>query len=564
MLLLAAIAVIGCAGPGTSQRAAQAEPSTTPSRSLVILTRGEPIGLAVRAFQTVGGGSYPHLVLNATLDELDTDGNSFPMLAEAMPQLNTDTWRVLPDSTMETTYRLKSGIVWHDGTPLDAADFVFAWRVYANPASGSSAVAPVGEMQEVSAPDNRTVVIHWRRLYPGAGAVYSRTQSGFGALPRHILEPSYLQDSFDAFANHSFWTDEYTGLGPYRLTRWERGQEIDAVAFDQFVLGRPKIDRLRFLITNDANAAVATLLAGDAHVALDYVLYYPEGAVLKKQWDQTNTGAVLFSPILFYFGQIQLRPDQVSTSALRDVRFRQAMAHGMDKQGLSEALLGGTAVVTDGLLSPRVSYYSAIEPSITKYPYDPRRSQELLDDMGLQRGSDGFYLGLDGQPFTLDIMSLLNPTSDAQNAIIVDGYRRIGLNSAGRILPPALFGDGVARMQMGAMQLTGGSGFERAMPGLSSASISRPETRWQGSNRGAWSNPTYDRLWDQYNATLDQPAQIQLLAQMEKTVSEEVPWIPLFYTPLITPYPTSLRGPKQRTYGDADTLARIWEWQWTS
>src|SRR5207253_1293476 len=153
----------------------------------------------------------------------------------------------------------------------------------------------------------------------------------------------------------------------------------------------------------------------------------PEGAVLQERWAASNAGTVLFSPILFYFGQIQLRPDVVSTSALQDVRFRQALAHGMDKHGLNEALLGGTAVVTDGLLSPRASYYAAIEPSITKYPYDPRRSQELLEEMGLQRGTDGFYLGLDRQPFSLDIVSLVNPTSDSQNAIIVDRYRQIGL-----------------------------------------------------------------------------------------------------------------------------------------
>jgi peptide/nickel transport system substrate-binding protein len=565
LFLFVASVVTACAGPRAVEPTGQGAPAASaPSRPLVILTRGEPIALAVRAFQTVGGGSYPHLVLNATFDELDQSGTYFPVLPEALPQVNTDTWRVLPEGTMETTYRLKPGLVWHDGTPLEAADFVFAWQVYANPASGSATVAPVGEMREVSAPDGRTVVIHWRRLYPGAGFMYSRTQSGFGPLPRHILEGPYREETFDAFANHPFWTDEYIGLGPYRLEKWDRGSEIDAVAFDRFVLGRPKIDRLRFLVANDANTAVASILSGDAHIALDYVMYYPEGAVLRQQWAASNQGTVLFSPILFYFGQIQLRPDQVSTSALRDVRFRQALAHGLNKQELNEALLGGTAVVTDGLLSPRVGYYTAIEPSITKYPYDPRRAQELLDGMGLQRGTDGFYLGLERQPFTLDILSLVNPTSDSQNAIIVEGYRRIGLNAAGRILPAPLFGDGQTRASMGALQLTGGSGFERAMGGLSSASISRPETRWQGSNRGAWSNPSYDRAWDLYNTTLDLPTQIQLLAQMERIASEEVPWIPLYYTPLITPYPAGLMGPQQRSYGDGDTLARIWEWQWTS
>lgn len=566
LLILATVVATACAAPRPSDPSAQgrsSEAAAPRSRPLVVLTRGEPISLALRAFQTVGGGSYPHLVLNATFDDQDENGNPIPILPEALPQLNTDTWRVFPDGTMETTYRLRPGIVWHDGTPLDAADFVFAWQVYANPASGTTGVAPVSEMAEVVAPDSRTVLIRWRRTYIDAGVFSSRTQRGFGALPRHVLEQPYHQENFEAFANHPFWTDEYIGLGPYRLERWERGQEITAVAFDRFVLGRPKIDRLRILIANDSNAAVANLLSGNAHIALDYVLQYPDGGVLEQQWAANKAGAVIFNPTLLWFGQIQLRPDQMSTSLQLDVRFRRALAHGMDKQGLNEALMGGTGVVTDTILSPRASYYPAIESAITKYPYDPRRTQELLEQMGLRRGQDGFYLGLDGQPFTLEIMGLANPTWESENAIVVEGYRRMGLNAVGRILHSALFGDGQARASFGTMQLTGGGGFERGLgQNLTTGGISRPENRWQGSNRGAWSNPEYDRLWNLYNSTLDLPTQVQLMAQMERTQTQDVPTIPMYYTPTITPYVTGLGGPQLRTGGNSDTLFKIWEWEW--
>jgi peptide/nickel transport system substrate-binding protein len=568
VLMLTAIAVTACAGPGprAAEQTDQSRPfGAAPSRQLVVLTRGEPISLALRAFQTVGGGSYPHLVLNATFDDQDEQGNHFPVLPEALPQLNTDTWRVFPDGSMETTYRLRPGIVWHDGTPLDAADFVFAWQLYANPASGTAAVAPVGEMQEVLAPDSRTVVIRWRRPYAGAGAMAQRTQRGFGALPRHILEQPYLQGPFDAFANHPFWTDEYVGLGPYRLDRWDRGQEISATAFDQFVLGRPKIDRLRILVANDANAAVASLLSGDAHIALDYVLQYPDGAILQQQWADNRAGTVIFNPTLLWFGQIQLRPETMSTPALQDVRFRRALAHGMDKNGLNEALMGGTGVVTEGILSPRATYYAAIESAIVKHPYDTRRAQQLLEEMGLQRGSDGFYLGLDGRPFSLEVMALANPTWESEGTIVIEAYRRMGLNTVMRVIPSVLFGDGQARASFGAMQLTGGGGFERGLGNnLTSVGISRPENRWQGSNRGAWSNPEYDRLWDLYNATLDLPGQVQVMAQMERLHTSEMPTIFMYYTPTITPYVSNLVGPQLRTGEQSDTLLKIWEWEWRS
>src|SRR5437879_937100 len=192
VLRLATSLLTACATPSASQAPGQStSPPSSPNRPMIALSKGEPISLALRAFQTVGGGSYPHLVLNATFDDQDERGDPFPVLAEALPQLDTDTWRVFPDGTMETIYRLKPNIAWHDGTPLDARDFIFAWQVYANPASGSSATVPVGEMQEVSAGDSRTVIIRWRRPFPGAGAIATRNQTGFGALPRHILEPAY-------------------------------------------------------------------------------------------------------------------------------------------------------------------------------------------------------------------------------------------------------------------------------------------------------------------------------------------------------------------------------------
>ncbi len=148
----------------------------------------------------------------------------------------------------------------------------------------------------------------------------------------------------------------------------------------------------------------------------------------------------------------------------------------VNKNALNEALYGGTAIVTEGLLSPRASYYAAIEPSIAKYPYDQRRARELLQEMGLQRESDGFYLGLDRQAFSLDIMSLTNPTWEQENTILVEGYRRMGLNAIGRTLPSALAGDLQNRATFGTMALTGGSGFEMAIGRFSSAVITRAET----------------------------------------------------------------------------------------
>lgn len=567
--VLAIMAVAGCAPatPGTAERSAPSEPSASAAadRTLVMLARGEPPSFAMRAFQSAGGNSNSYMVFNATLDEVDEGGTPHPVLAEALPRLNTDTWRVFPDGRMETTYRLKPDLVYHDATPLAAGDFVFAWRVYATPELGTSTSLPVGLMEEVSAPDSRTLVIRWRRPYPGAGVLGARSQTeGFQALPLHLMEQAYLQGDYDAFANHPFWTREYVGLGPYRLEHWEPGASVDAVAFDRYVLGRPKIGRLHVVFMADANTAGANLLSGEGHIALDYLVMYEQGATLQQQWAATGAGTVLLSPLLIRISVVQFRPEMIASPAILDLRFRRALAHAMDRTGLNEAFYGGQAILMDGFLSPRVPYYAAIESAITKHPYDPRRAQELLDEMGLRRGPDGFYLGPDRRPFSFEVTVLQNPTQESENAVIVEGYQRLGVNAVGRILPVAQFRDGQARASFSGLHTTGAAGFERDLGRYSSGRISRPETRWQGTNYGAWTKEAYDRLWDAYNTTLDEDERIGQLTQMERIISEDLPQLPMFYTPIVTPHVASLIGPVVRTSRDADNLVHVHQWHWRS
>lgn len=111
---------------------------------------------------------------------------------------------------METTYRLKSDLVWHDGTPLSAADFVFSWKAYTVPELGVATTPPIGLLEEVVAPDERTVLIRWQRPFSDAGTL----AGDFPPLPRRLLEAPLREGPPDAFAGHPYWTREFVGLGP--------------------------------------------------------------------------------------------------------------------------------------------------------------------------------------------------------------------------------------------------------------------------------------------------------------------------------------------------------------
>src|SRR5438128_2072454 len=93
---------------------------------------------------------------------------------------------------------------------------------HARRAGGSglqAATAPIRQMEEVLAPDARTVVIRWRGLYPDAAGL----GKDFQALPRHLLAQPFETLDAAGFTNLSYWTADYVGLGPYKLERWEPG-----------------------------------------------------------------------------------------------------------------------------------------------------------------------------------------------------------------------------------------------------------------------------------------------------------------------------------------------------
>ena len=98
---------------------------------------------------------------------------------------------------MRTTYRLRPNLSWHDGEAMTADDYIFSWRVYSTPEVGLSRQPPFDAIDQVSAPDARTLVIDWKRPYPDAAHMAGR-EVNYPALPRHLLEADFSPDNVEA------------------------------------------------------------------------------------------------------------------------------------------------------------------------------------------------------------------------------------------------------------------------------------------------------------------------------------------------------------------------------
>src|SRR5438093_214121 len=231
------VILLGCApeqsqGPRASQGPVGGTQPSTPGRTLVLAHRYEPASLAPKVLGSNGPLTTSRL-FNAALTVIDDNGTGRPYLAETVPQLNTDSWRVFPDGRMETTYVLRSGLTWQDGAPLTAADFAFALRVYKDPSLVVFVSTPQDAIDGVLTPDPRTITIQWKAPNAGAAAL---SFEDFDPLPAHLFEApftDYLEGrtSREAFMSDPLWAVGYVGAGPYKLERWDPGTQMEGSAF---------------------------------------------------------------------------------------------------------------------------------------------------------------------------------------------------------------------------------------------------------------------------------------------------------------------------------------------
>jgi peptide/nickel transport system substrate-binding protein len=482
-------------------------------------------------------------LFNASLALMDAQGQIRPYLAETLPQLNTGNWKVNADGTMETTYQLRPNLTWQDGQALGADDFVFAYGVYSSKAGlAIFTPTPQDRMSEVLAPDPRTVVIRWKAPFPDAGSLRF---DHFDPLPRHILGPVADLEDADALSLLPFWTREYISSGPYKMDRWEPGALVEAVAFGGHALGRPRIDRIIVRFIPDENTMLTNVLSESVDVALDNGLRFEHALVLKEEWGPGNKGTVLLEPMQARTMSFQRRLDVVSPRALLDLRVRKALTHGIDKQGLVDGLYEGQIPPSETIMPPNMPYFAELDRAIVKYSYDPRRTEELFAEAGFRRGADGILIGGEsGERMSFQFLSGAGTRNIRERSVISDAWRRMGIEVSESQFPPSGTTDPQVRALAPGVLSWGTTGGESSLARYPTNQIGTAANRWRGQNYMAWSNADFDRLYEQFNSTLDRSERDRQVLQMLRLVSEDLGTVVLYHDQSVTAFRAPITGPQ--------------------
>ena len=554
-----AILLAGCApAPSTQRQADAAAPERVgPPKILRMAALRDPQGGLIFG----GGGNaaaQSRWLFHVSLTTYDADANLRPVMAQKIPSIADGDWKVLPDGGMELTWKLRPNIKWHDGTPLTADDFVFGIQVIKDPTvdfgSGSLASVNLSSVSEVTAPDPQTLVVHWAKPYFDANVA---SPPSVAPLPRHLLLDLYKQGDPASFMNAPYWTTNFVGAGPFKLAEWSLGSHLDGQAFDDYFLGRPKIDRVFVRLIPDNQAVVASLLSGDLDMIAPSTLKMSDLLPVINQWGPDG-GKIIPSMTQLVIARPQFR--EPSAPWAQDARVRQGLLHLIDRQTLADVLEGIPEAGPGDIFAAKSdpAYRLAEQQGFSRYPYDVTRGQQLLADAGWSRVADGSIQNAAGQRFRIDVMVQANTQVNVQYGLAVqDNWRRGGLESELIQLPSNSANPNEMKAKSTGVWLQPEDLGSTALGMFQASGIASAQNGWIGTNLTAYNNPEFERRWSDYTGTLDVTQRQSVNANLLRWMSDEVVFFPLFYTvgSSITAHRRGVRGPTNVT-----TVQRIGTW----
>ncbi|OGO16694.1 MAG: hypothetical protein A2Z14_10825 [Chloroflexi bacterium RBG_16_48_8] len=300
--------------------------------------------------------------------DFDDKNAPHPVLVAEMPSIENGG---LSEDGKVITMKLRDDIVWSDGEPITSADFIFTYEMIMNPSNTVASTYPNDQIETIEAPDDRTVVLTFSEPFiPWVATLWH------GLLPKHVLEPVF---EAEGTIDNAEWNLKPTvGCGPFVFAEWESGSFVRFVANENYWLGRPMLDEIFIRFVPDDASQINALLAGDGDLGTFFA--YSDVPQLEE------AGIEIYTVQSGYNEGWYIVLSEDAHPALQDVRVRQAIAMGFDRETLVEDLLLGLTKVA-------VTYWDNTpyaNPALEPWPYDPDQAMALLEEAGwVDTNTDG-------------------------------------------------------------------------------------------------------------------------------------------------------------------------------
>jgi len=432
---------------------------------------------------------------------------------EPQPYL-AESWELSEDDT-SLTFRLREGVVWHDGEPVDAEDVAFTYRTVTDPQAGFPNASFWDQYdtgpEGVEIVDERTIRF---KLSPHAEPLDPwRTVA---ILPEHLLGATPVSE----LRAHPFGSRCPVGNGPF-VFREHRDSDrwtFDAnPAFPAALGGRPFLDTYIYRIHPDANTLQLELLTGGIDV---YIAAQPHQA-------QAILDAPDLDLIRFPFRNVTFVAWNSRRPLLNDARVRRALTLALDREQIVAALLDGYGTVAHSTV-PR--YHWAHDEETDALPFDPARARDLLAAAGfVDRDGDGVRENSEGVALSLSLQTNQGNERLERLAVVVQSQlEEVGVDLSVEVREWASMIEAVtdpARRDFDGVTLSWVTEFRLDDTDLFHSSRTEGAYAFSGT-----SNPEIDRLLESLQVATDRQMALPLWSAYQSALVAEQPFT-FFYAP---------------------------------
>lgn len=354
------------------------------------------------------GGFYPNGgILNQITDKLTYQN---PKTLEIEPWI-AESWSSNPDKT-EYTFKLRPGVTFSDGTPLDANAVAKNFDTYG---LGNKALRlPVSEVinnyDHSEVIDPLTVKFYFKRSSPGF-------LQGTATIGSGLVSLSTLNRQYDELGD----ARHIIGSGPFVVSIETLGREVDLSVRQDYrwgpaklaQQGRANLDAIKVIVTPEDSVRIGALQAGQADF-IRQIQAYDE----KQTQDQGFT--IYAAPTRGVNDSIAFRPDN---PLVADIRVRQALLHATDSKQIVDTLFSANYPQAKSVIASSAAGFVDLSDKLT---FDLAKANRLLDDAGWQKGSDGLRQK-DGKKLLLTVYeSLPQPQNKAVLQLVSQQWGKVG------------------------------------------------------------------------------------------------------------------------------------------
>lgn len=347
-------------------------------------------------------------------------------------------WTVSRDG-LDYALKLRKGLSFSDGHPLDIDDVLFTFRVYLDEsvhATQRDLLIVGGKPILARKVDAETVAFHFAKPY-GAG---ERLFDGMTILPRHLLEASYISGKLGQAGALNTPANQWAGLGPFRLKEYLPGQRLVLERnphywkADEKGFRLPYLDEVVFLFVPSADAQVLRFQSGETDVISH--LGAENFAVLSRQsrgYKMADSGPGLEYNFLFFnLNELgNASPDRLRKHKwFSDERFRHAISAAIDRDAIVRLVYQGRGAPLWGLVTPGNPRW--LNTALPREPRSLDRARLLLQQAGFRwvnaGDSDPQLFDSDSKPveFTI-ITSSSNADRSKMANLIQDDLKQLGM-----------------------------------------------------------------------------------------------------------------------------------------